>query len=116
MVFIGTGQFGGDHHGVRHSDHSKVAGTGFQSSGSMNHVRRSFQKEIAEREVTAWRVIAWRSFCAIRHPLFDNKVALKHRLRFPLIMRCVIHVLVFRQLDSDTVTVHSLAGNTRQDA
>ena len=44
MVFIGTGQFGGDHHGVRLSDHSKVAGTGFQNFGSMDHVRRSFHE------------------------------------------------------------------------
>ena len=81
-MFIGTGQFGGDHHAVRHSDHSKVAGTGFQSCGSMDHVRRSFHefvKEIAEREV-----IAWRSFFALRHLLCDT---LKHRLR--LLSSCV---------------------------
>ena len=36
-----------------------------------------FVKEIAEREV-----VAWRSFSAIRHLLCDNKVALRHRLRF----------------------------------
>ena len=67
-----------------------------------------FVKEIAEREV-----IAWRSFHAIRHLLCDNKVALRHRSR--LLSSCVIHILVFSQLDTDTVTMHSLAINTRQD-
>ena len=85
---------------------------GFRALGAWITFDGGFMKEIAEREV-----IAWRSLCAIRHLLCDNKVALKHRSAAPpLIMRSVIHVLVFWQVDTDTVTMHSPAGSTRQDA
>ena len=50
---------------------------GFKALGAWITVDGHFMKEIAEREV-----IARRSFYAIRHLLCDNKVALKHRLRF----------------------------------
>ena len=83
---------------------------GFKALGAWITFDGHFVKEIAELEVSAWR-----SFCAIRHLLYDNKVALRHRLP-PVIMRRVIRVLVFWQLDTDTVTFLSPAGYTRQDA
>ena len=61
-------------------------------------------------------MIAWSYFDAIRNLLCDNKVALRHRFAHLVIMRCVIHVLVFWQLDTDTVAMHSPERNTRQDA
>ena len=50
---------------------------GFKALGACITFDGHFVKEIAEREV-----IAWRSFYAIRHLLCDNNVALRHRLRF----------------------------------
>ena len=55
---------------------------GFKALGAWITFDGHFMKEIAEREV-----IAWRSFHAIRHLLCENKVALKHRLR--LLSSCV---------------------------
>ena len=55
---------------------------GFKALGAWITFDGHFVKEIAEREV-----IAWRSFHAIRLLLCDNKVALRHRLR--LLSSCV---------------------------
>ena len=68
-------------------------------------------KEIAEREV-----VAWRCFSAIRHLLCDNKVALRHRLRF--LSSCVASSMYWCS-GSWILTqspLYSLVGNTRQDA
>ena len=111
LVFIGTGQFGGDHHGVRHSGHSKVAGTGFKTLGAWITFDGHFMKEIAERDV-----IAWRSFFALRQLRVWQLSGSETSFAPPLIMRGVIHVLVFWQLETYTVTMHSPVGNTRQDA
>ena len=53
---------------------------GFKALGMWIVFDGHFVKELAEREV-----IAWRSFFAIRKLLCDNKVALRHRLRFAVI-------------------------------
>ena len=55
---------------------------GFKALGAWITFDGHFVKELAEREV-----IAWRSFCAILKLLCDNKVALRHRLR--LLSSCV---------------------------
>ena len=55
---------------------------GFKALGAWITFDSHFVKEIAEREL-----IAWRSFYAIRNLLCDNKVALRHLLR--LLSSCV---------------------------
>ena len=55
---------------------------GFKALGAWITFEGHFAKELAEREV-----IAWRSFFAIRRLLCDNKVAFRHRLR--LLSSCV---------------------------
>ena len=60
----------------------RSGGQGFKALGAWITFDGHFVKEIAEREV-----IAWRSFCAIRNLLCDNKVALRRRLR--LLSSCV---------------------------
>ena len=78
----------------------KTRERGFKASGSWTTFDDHFVKELAEREV-----IAWRSFYVIRKLLCDNKVALRHRLRF--LSSCVT--------SSDSVTMHAPASNPTQD-
>ena len=79
---------------------------GFKALGAWITSDGHFAKELAEREV-----IAWRTFHAIRKLLCDNKVALRTAL--VVILPHVITVLVFWQLDSDSVTMHPLQSKTR---
>ena len=63
---------------------------GFMAVGAWSTFDGHFVKELAEREA-----IEWRSFCAIRKLLCDNKVALRHRLRVLSSSVAIILVLVF---------------------
>ena len=82
---------------------------GFQSLGWITFDGH-FVKESAEREVIAWRVI-----------LCDTKIVVQQQSVIAtstapvVIFRHVITVLVFCQLDSDSVTMHPPARNPRQD-
>ena len=72
---------------------------GFKALGVWFTFDGHFTKELAEREVAAWR-----RFYANRQLLCDNNAALKYRLR--LLTSCrVIHVLVCRKLDPHTHTM-----------
>ena len=73
---------------------------GFKTLGVWITFDGHFVKELAKREV-----IVWRSFFAKQKLLCDDKTALRHQLP----------VLVFWQLDFDSVTMHPLASNPRQD-
>ena len=82
---------------------------GFKALGAWITFDGHFVKEIAEREV-----IAWRSFYAIRNLLCDNKVALRHRLR--RLSSCVASSMYWCSGSWIlTVTMHSPAGNPRHD-
>ena len=56
---------------------------GFKALGVWISFDGPVMKELAEREVDAWRC-----FYSVRHLLCDNRVALKHRLR--LLSSCVV--------------------------
>ena len=74
---------------------------GFKALGVWITFDGHFTREVAEREVSAWR-----RFYAFRHLLCDNNVALKYRLR-PLTSRVVSMITVaglFVFQCSETVT------------
>ena len=79
---------------------------GFKAKGVWITFDDHFVKELAEREV-----IAWRSFYAVRKLLCDNKVALRHRLR--LLSSCGTSSLYWR---SGSWILHPPARHPRQDA
>ena len=69
----------------------------------------NFVKELAEREV-----IAWRSFYVIQKLLCDKKSGIATSTALVVILRHSIRVLVL--LDTDSDTMHPPARNPRQDA
>ena len=68
---------------VGNHDHSENSRGRFKPLGVWITFDGHFTKELAEREVSAWR-----RFHALRHLLCDNRVALKYRLR--LLTLCVV--------------------------
>ena len=78
---------------------------GFKALGAWITFDGHFVKQLAEREV-----IAWRSFYAILKLLCDNNVASRCRLR--LLSSCVTSSLYWC---SASVTMHPPARNPRQD-
>ena len=79
---------------------------GFKALGVWIIFDGHFTKEIAEREVTAWR-----KFIAVQHMLCNNDVELKLQIEIAIIMCPVINVPVLWQLDSDTHTMYPLEGS-----
>ena len=82
---------------------------GFRALGAWITFDGHFVKELAEREV-----IAWMSFC-------DTKIVVRQQsgivtsTALVIILRHVITVLGFWQLDSYSVVMHPPARNPRQD-